>query len=358
MTETHQEAPAEPNAPSTPKGERYNWKRGIDDLRKTLIDRPAAYIDTLIAKSKNLPLTNYNLAMDFAAKGNHREAVRRFKFTLKLAPSYTACYYPLGMSHAALNHKDDAIESFRSAIASAQMVDEARFMLASLSPGSVPAHEMPSRMPASLAQLYFDQIAGDYDETEREKEYKGHMVAAQYLHRHTDKARNDYRLLDCGCGTGLVGRTLQGGISHITGLDISAAMLEQARNAKDAQGNPTYHMLHHTDLHDYAKTLEGDAGKGQFDFITLVKLPVFLGDLKPLLPKLAHTLKAGGAIVLVYEPHSEVDGYGFSPVTGRYGHGDGYIRTAASEAGLEITDLETALLYPETTGKVAVLKKA
>lgn len=58
--------------------------------------------------------------------------------------------------------------------------------------------------------------------------YTGHVIAADALKDLVrDKAA---KIIDIGCGTGLVGQELQdGGYGHIDGLDISAAMLAEAK---------------------------------------------------------------------------------------------------------------------------------
>ena len=58
--------------------------------------------------------------------------------------------------------------------------------------------------------------------------YTGHVIAADALKGLVqDKAA---KIIDIGCGTGLVGQELQnGGYGHIDGLDISAAMLAEAK---------------------------------------------------------------------------------------------------------------------------------
>jgi len=346
-----------PSAPSTPPGEPYNWKRGIDELKESLFDKPAAYFDMIFRKSQNLPQTNFELAAKLAAQGKHWDAIKRYQFALKLSPMMSQCYYPIGMSYAAMGSGANAAEAFRHSIASARNVDESRFMLASLNPGEVLPQDMPSRMPASLAQMYFDQIAPVYDAQQREQDYKGHMITAQYLYRHTDPKRKDYQLLDAGCGTGLIGRTLHDRMGHITGIDISSGMISQARKALDAEENAIYHALYHTDIHDYV-TSQAEANQSRFNCITLARLPAYLGALDNIIPALAAMLKPEGVIVMVYESFSELERFGFSQTTGRYGHGDGYIRTQAEKSSLNVADLDSVTLANDLVGKVAVLKKA
>jgi predicted TPR repeat methyltransferase len=71
--------------------------------------------------------------------------------------------------------------------------------------------------------------------------YIGHTIATELLLKYLDDPQA--RILDAGCGTGLVGETLsQKGFGNVFGVDFSQAMLDQA----SAKG--IYQSLELTDL--------------------------------------------------------------------------------------------------------------
>lgn len=80
--------------------------------------------------------------------------------------------------------------------------------------------------PAKVKQFY-DEWAANYDLDTSSADYSGPTIAAKLLSRHlTDK---DCKLLDAGCGTGLVGIELQAlGYAEIDGFDLSESMAERA----------------------------------------------------------------------------------------------------------------------------------
>ena len=79
-------------------------------------------------------------------------------------------------------------------------------------------------------ELYYDDWADSYDkELLEEYGYCAHEIGAKALAE--TKISFDSPILDVGCGTGLAGLELSRfGYTEIDGLDVSAGMLEHARN--------------------------------------------------------------------------------------------------------------------------------
>ena len=82
------------------------------------------------------------------------------------------------------------------------------------------------------AKAHYDSIAPNYDAIYQRLGYPDPMKVAEMADKHaTAKGldKSTCRVLDIGCGTGLVGRQLADrGFMNIVGLDISSAMMEQA----------------------------------------------------------------------------------------------------------------------------------
>jgi len=88
--------------------------------------------------------------------------------------------------------------------------------------------EKPVRAPDDYVVEYFDWYAHHFDEhlTERLK-YVGPQVTAETLS--AVRPRGFGRVLDLGCGTGLVGVLLRVHADRLVGLDLSPEILELAR---------------------------------------------------------------------------------------------------------------------------------
>ena len=106
------------------------------------------------------------------------------------------------------------------------MVDNKNF--AELRPEDLLQRAYDVKSPEEARDLYRDW-AGRYDQQlEQELQYVAPAAIAQML----SLAEPDHtvRVLDVGCGTGLVGVSLRKlGFVHLDGLDFSSQMLDEAR---------------------------------------------------------------------------------------------------------------------------------
>ena len=77
-------------------------------------------------------------------------------------------------------------------------------------------------------RAYYDDWAQNYNLDISDAEYSGPVICARLLQQYLADA--EIRLLDAGCGTGLVGIELDAlGYRRIDGFDLSDSMAEQAR---------------------------------------------------------------------------------------------------------------------------------
>lgn len=94
-----------------------------------------------------------------------------------------------------------------------------------------------------------------------------------------------HRLLDVACGTGLVSRSFTGKVAHITGIDLTAAMFEQARP--------------HVDELVAGKAEDMPFPDASFDRIVCRQGVQFMDD-RAAVKEMLRVLKPGGRVVLVH----------------------------------------------------------
>lgn len=93
---------------------------------------------------------------------------------------------------------------------------------------------------ASKLQDYYDEWADAYDRDVSNEAYAGPRAIAEFYHRIREQSeqtpRENVKVLDAGCGTGLVGVVLQDmGYKHVDGFDLSDSMVEVAEKTNSYQ---------------------------------------------------------------------------------------------------------------------------
>ncbi|MFT5684802.1 MAG: putative TPR repeat methyltransferase [Myxococcota bacterium] len=139
------------------------------------------------------------------------------------------------------------------------------------------------------------------------------------------------RVLDLGCGTGLVGVELRDIANEIIGVDLSAEMIALSEKKR------AYDALHQAEV---AAWLAEDAT--QYDLITAAEVPIYLGDMAPIFALIRSRLAPGGRFMFSTE-RAERERVVLRE-TGRYAH---------SRAGIE-ADVAAAGLVVEMVGKVEI----
>ena len=157
------------------------------------------------------------------------------------------------------------------------------------------------------------------------------------------------RTLDLGCGTGLMGQALVDRSERIDGVDLSPAMVEQARRGH------VYAELRVASLDVALASGSGDA----YDLVTAADVLVYIGDLARLFAGVHRQLKSGGLLaftvqsfVATEEPPSTRFALGRDL---RYSHAPGYVANTLGRAGLDVMLLEPASSRRERSEPVAGL---
>ena len=181
----------------------------------------------------------------------------------------------------------------------------------------------PVRCRKAYVARLFDDYAPRFDEhLTKNLGYRAPALIAEAL----SAVASDRRFasaLDLGCGTGLMGETLRGRIDHLTGVDLSAAMIAKARE------RGLYDRLV---VGDAAAMLDREP-PGISDLIVAADALVYVGDLAPLFAAVARALAPDGLFAFSVET-CEGDGFKLEP-TMRFAHSRSYVETTAREVGLQ-----------------------
>jgi predicted TPR repeat methyltransferase len=151
--------------------------------------------------------------------------------------------------------------------------------------------------------------------------------------------RSDLAILDAGCGTGLCAPFLKPAARRLTGVDLSAGMLEKA------QARALYDALHQAELGAFlGSTTE------RYDLAVAADVFCYFGALDEIFAALGAKTAPGGALAFTVEAiqggeTAPAEGYRLGP-TGRYQHDAAYVKAALHKAGYSVAR------WDDTQGRV------
>ncbi len=271
----------------------------------------------------------FEYARDLVAEGDFAAAADLLEQTLELAPGYAAAWFTLGEVRERLGARDAAAAAFGKA-AAADPQDRHGANLHLIRLGVAPA----TAMPESYVRSLFDGYAPKFDHALTQGlSYRAPELLLQAVQA-SGAAMTFAHALDLGCGTGLGGAAFKPFCAKLTGVDLSPAMLAQAK-AKNI-----YDRL---DAGDVVSFL--DAGTARYDFILAADVFMYLDDLHPVLAAVKRAMTPGALLAFSVETH---DGDGVMlRDTLRYAHGAAHVRAALAVAGLTLITLEPATTRTE-----------
>ncbi|MDX5362952.1 MAG: tetratricopeptide repeat protein [Pseudazoarcus pumilus] len=216
----------------------------------------------------------------------------------------------------------EAAESFRRAIDAGADPELHRYYLAASQGDTVVAP------PRCFVESLFDEYSADFDEHLVDKlGYRGHEQLLQPL---LDKGRRYRHALDLGCGTGLCGALMASHADAVDGVDLSAAMLQQARK------RGAYRRLAHDDLTSFLAAQQDSA-----DLVVAADVFIYVGALHEVFAQVRRVLAPDGVFAFTLERATTAQGFQLLP-TLRYAHSEDYVRSLAAQHGLSVIDIVTA----------------
>jgi predicted TPR repeat methyltransferase len=256
---------------------------------------------------------------DFAA------AAEVLEQTLELDPRWSAAWFALGDAR----QQSANFEGARKAFAEALRLDPADRQGASLRLAALEGRAPASLPPAYVARLFDDYAPRFEGHLTAELMYRGPQILRDAVNA-LAPVRRFRRALDLGCGSGLAGAAFRPIVEQLAGVDLSAAMVEEARRTG------VYDAL---EVGDVAAFLRAQA-PGEADLILAADVFVYLGDLAPTLLAAAAALAPDGLVAFTTEAEAG-ENYGLSE-TLRFRHSRRYLERTLAGADLGPLKLEPA----------------
>jgi predicted TPR repeat methyltransferase len=260
--------------------------------------------------------------------GREAEAIVSYQRATALDASLEAAWSDLGGLLREAGRLGEAAEAYRQAIAHGADPALHGYYLASVTAQTVPTP------PASYISTLFDDYAADFDRHLELLAYRGHTaLVEQVLALRLGRFRS---ALDLGCGTGLCGPLLRDYADRLTGVDLSAQMIEKARALN------CYDALVQSDIVEHLRR-----NAQALDLVVSADVFIYVGDLAPVFAAVAQRLTSGGLFSFTAEKASreEVD-FELLPSL-RYAQSERYLRALAETHGFDVLALKAETVREE-----------
>ena len=262
--------------------------------------------------------------------GNVKNALRAFDRALEKDPACATAWSDRGNVMRELRQYEEAARCFEKALELGGDPELNSYYLASVRDGNA-----PTTPPRRYVEGLFDGYAADFQSHVVETlGYRGFEVLLKPL---LDAGKRYRHVLDLGCGTGLCGPLIAPQADIIDGVDVSSAMLDEARKLG------VYRELIHADLGEFlaATTL-------RLDLIVAADVFIYVGDLAAVFRSARRILEPGGCLAFTVEPARQGQDIELLPSL-RYAHSEAYVRRLADEAGFTSVRISEAPIRRDQT---------
>jgi len=327
----------------------------LDTADRLLQDGKAAeavaFLSLLVAEGRGGFVARLLLARALDDAGRPAEAVALAGETARLHPDIAEAALAHGALLLAAEKLPDAIAEVQRALRIDPENAGARFLVGCawleageaekalaafsvLSPEDVPevaakiaeAETMrtQARSDAGYVRHLFDQFSSDYDERMLGQLAYRAPQALRELAQFIMPGLTGLAVLDLGCGTGLSGVAFRDRAAHLTGVDLSPAMIEKART------RAIYDDLQVGDI-------ESGLGGNLYDLVIAADTLVYIGDLAVTFKTVAAALKPEGHFLFTTEAR-EGEGFELGPKR-RWRHSEAYLRDLAARHDFAVVGL-------------------
>jgi len=298
-----------------------------------------ACFDHLLALDPNHVEGLVNRATILFEMKRFEDAVAGFDRVLELAPKNAIAWNNRGNVLVAMHRLSEAADCYERALSiqpGLPTAERNRFLV-------LLELKRVNRIADFALRETFDGVASRFDKLMVDGlGYSGHLHVRDLAARVLAPGARALRVLDLGCGTGLVGEAFKdlaaGG--RLDGIDLAPKMIEVARR------RGIYDDLILGDLESVLS-----APGPSYDLIVSADTMIYLGDLMPTFLGVFRRLAPGGFYIFACEAKSGA-GWEQTPAN-RFRHSEHYMRSEAERAGLGFFDLMECTLRSEAGEPVA-----
>ncbi len=199
------------------------------------------------------------------------------------------------------------------------------------------ASETPETCSMEYIEETFDKFADSFDRILYRLHYSGPDLVKEYLSS-IENLASGLKVLDLGCGTGLVGSVVSPYASTMDGVDLSQPMLDQALKKQ------IYQRMFKADIHDFL-TQSYD----KYDLIVCMDTFTYIGKLDDVITLMFKKLTPHGRLLFSTEMLGNPDESSYHlNISGRYSHSPHYIDSLLVKTGFKLEKMLTVDIRKES----------
>jgi predicted TPR repeat methyltransferase len=266
-------------------------------------------------------------------KQERYQEARHFNYCgIAVAPVGYKSMTALGQAYYELGRVDEAIALFEKWLLVEPANPVALHLLAAYR-----GQQVPEQCSGQYIEQTFDTFANNFESVLGRLKYCGPQLAGHYL-AGLNVPASSLRMLDLGCGTGMVGEAVKPYAREITGVDLSQAMLDKSA------AKQVYRQLHKLDIADFLST-----SREQYDLITCMDTFIYIGRLDEVFTLIHQNLKPGGMLLFSTEKliGARAQDYQLN-VSGRYSHHQDYLGERLKNSGFSIQTIQDVVIRMES----------
>ncbi len=271
----------------------------------------------------------YQYGKALAQKGDLAAAAELFEQALERAPDWADAWVSLGRARRDLRDREGAAAAFREALRQ----DPGDILGASLELARLDARVTIDAAPLAYVKELFNSYAEDFDSAlvERLAYATPQKLAAMVEALGGASGRHFPRALDLGCGTGLAGEAFAAYAAWLEGVDVADAMVAAARE------KGVYNRLACSDILSFL-----GASAHQYNLVIASDVFIYFRELTHLFSVVATKLAPQGLFTFSVERSTDAEIALRASL--RFAHSANYVATALNRAGLELANMEQAVL--------------
>lgn len=275
----------------------------------------------------------FNLAQVLIERGQVRDGLVANSKAIVLAPKHQTGRQQVARALVMLGETARAAEVYREWLA-----DEPGNPLVLHHLAACEGDDRQRRAPDDYVEMVFDGFAASFDAKLAALGYRAPQLIADLVAKRLPPPARRLAVGDAGCGTGLCGPLIREWAARLVGVDLSAGMLELARQRN------VYDQLHKAELVDFLRHCQA-----AFDLLISADTLCYFGDLEEFSGAAVASLRPGGRLMFTLEAITDADdatSFRLQP-HGRYAHARGYVEKTLGDAGFAIEDLREDVLRRE-----------